>query len=68
MTRTRNTHKNLAAPPVAALLLVAIFLWSAAPASAMQILESRRPRGTGSRDIGPGGEPDRAGGRPGSRG
>ena len=40
MTRTRNTHKNLAAPPVAALLLVAIFLWSAAPASAMQILEA----------------------------
>ncbi len=40
MTRTRNTPKNLAAPPVAALLLAAIFLWSAAPASAMQILEA----------------------------
>ena len=40
MMRTRNTLKNLAAPPVAALLLAAIFLWSAAPASAMQILEA----------------------------
>ena len=40
MTRTRNTPKNLAAPPVAALLLAAIFLWSAAPASAMQILDA----------------------------
>ena len=40
MTRTRNTPKNLAAPPVAALLLAALFLWSAAPASAMQILEA----------------------------
>ena len=40
MTRTRNTPKNLAAPPVAAFLLAALLLWAAAPASAMQILDA----------------------------
>ena len=40
MTRTRNTPKNLAAPPIAAFLLAALLLWAAAPASAMQILDA----------------------------
>ncbi len=40
MTRTRNTPKNLAAPPVATFLLAALLLWAAAPASAIQILEA----------------------------
>ena len=40
MTRTRNTPKNLAAQPVAAFLLAALFLWTPGTAAAMQILEA----------------------------
>ena len=40
MTRTTKTLKKLTAPPVAGLLLAALFLWTPLSASAMQILDA----------------------------